>query len=153
MSTCARRSPMSPAGTSSSNVACAMARCSASSRTLWTRSGWRPGCAGWVGIARFAATAATGFAVRRVRRCSVLTCASIGRAALAYIAVPGGSDTRLVADLHLRGDVGEGMLRRPDHRVLGLPGQVGGVEVEQVVVLDAMARGPAGDWVPDGLEQ
>lgn len=44
-------------------------------------------------------------------------------------------------------------LRRLDYCVFGFPGQVGGVEVEQVVVLDAFAGSPAGDRVPDGLEQ
>jgi len=46
----------------------------------------------------------------------------------------------LVADLHFGGDITEGVFRGLDHRVLGVPGEVLGVEVEQVIVLDAVGR-------------
>jgi hypothetical protein len=60
---------------------------------------------------------------------------------------------RLVTDLDLGRELGEGLLRRLDHQVLGLPRQVRSIEVEQVIVLDAIGWRSASDDVPHGLEQ
>jgi len=58
----------------------------------------------------------------------------------------------LVADLDGDGDVGEQVRAAADDRVLRVPGGVG-VEVEEVGVAHTGAGWPAGDGVPDGLEQ
>lgn len=62
-------------------------------------------------------------------------------------------DAGLVADLHRGGQTCEQLVPGPDDRVLGVPGQVRGVEVGEVVVEDARLRRLAADHVPHRLVQ
>src|SRR5260370_8535646 len=57
----------------------------------------------------------------------------------------------LVADLDRDGQVSEDLAPGPDHRVFSVPGQVGAVEVGEVIVENACLGWLAGDHVPDGL--
>jgi hypothetical protein len=60
-------------------------------------------------------------------------------------------DPGLVADLDRADAAREHGGGPAQHRVLGLPGRVGVVEADQVVVADAMPARPFGQGVPDCL--
>lgn len=62
-------------------------------------------------------------------------------------------DPRLVAHLDRGVEIGEEGGGAPDHDILGLVGQVGGVEIEEVVVGDALAWVAAVEHVPHRLEE
>lgn len=60
-------------------------------------------------------------------------------------------DPGLVADLDRADALREHGGGTAQDRVLGLPGQVGLVEVDQVIVADAVPARPAGQMIPDRL--
>jgi hypothetical protein len=57
----------------------------------------------------------------------------------------------LIANLDLARKPGEGVQACPDRCVLGLPAQILGVEIRNVVVSDAFLGGASGAQVPDRL--
>ena len=62
-------------------------------------------------------------------------------------------DPRLVTDFNRRIKVREVLRRALDDLVLGLPGHIGRVEIEDVEIADAPTGRVARAMVPDGLEQ
>lgn len=60
-------------------------------------------------------------------------------------------DARLIADLYRAWTVGEASRGSLDHPIFGIPAEVRGVEVGEVVVPDALAGWASGDHVPDCL--
>jgi hypothetical protein len=64
------------------------------------------------------------------------------------LAVP-EMDAGLVADFDGNRAAGEDSIALPDHAVLGFIGEVGGIEVEEVDVPDALERRSSGQAIPD----
>ena len=62
-------------------------------------------------------------------------------------------DARLVADFDSDGETGGCCCDLPDDVVFRLPGCIGVIEIEHVVVLDAPLRRAIAEVVPDGLEE